>query len=318
MAAMQDRPSSPLIRPSASWPLLETDLARTVLAIAETGSFTRAAERVLRTPSAVSMQVKRLEEMLGTELFVREARSVSLTPAGEALVGYCRRMLRISEEAIAHFRVAPLQGAVSFGAPDDFGTRFLPNILARFAATHRQVEVTVVTGSSVDLLARLDKGALDLTLLTSGSCDTAERGQLLMTEALVWAGLKGGVAHECDPLPLALSNPGCCWRTSAVAALIETGRRHRVAYTSEHWVGQHAALLADLAVAPLPESLILPPLCRLSADEGLPALGSYSIRLARGNGRSEAIDAFECHVVESFAANRPAAVPYRHPLAAQA
>lgn len=304
------RPRAPAAGAAKHLPLLESDLVRTFVAIAETESFTRAAKRVHRTPSAVSMQVKRLEDMLGTELFVREARNVSLTPAGETLLGYSRRLLRISEEAVAQFLAAPIEGSVSFGSPDDFGTRFLPGILKRFAATHPQVEVNVVVGSSSDLIARLDAGTLDLTLITTGGCAGTTRGRTVMHEPLVWAGLKGGCAHECEPLPLALAHQGCCWRANALKALDEAGRRYRVAYTSEHWAGQQAALLADLAIAPLPASLIGPQLQRLDAIAALPELGSYAINIVRGGRKSDAIDVLEQHVVDSFAdLGEPASVP---------
>ena len=287
-------------------PLLETDLIRTFVAISETGSFTRAAQRVLRTPSAVSMQIKKLEETLGRPLFLREGRRVSLTPDGEALLGYGRRLLRLNEEAVSRFVAPAVEGTVSFGAPDDFGTRFLPDILCRFAASHPLVEVDVVVGPSIDLLARLDAGTLDLTLATEGSGDDRPRqGEIVYTESLQWVGLKGGIAYECDPLPLALSGQGCAWRAAALAALDGIGRRYRTAYTSEHCTGQMAALLADLAVAPFPASLVSPPLRRLGQAEGLPPLGNYHIILHVGTRGGPAAEALAAHVIDCFNENPP-------------
>ena len=309
---MQDRPDR---TPPLNAPLLDSDLVRTFVAIAETGSFTRAASRVLRTPSAVSMQVKRLEEMLGAELFSREARNVSLTPAGERLLGYARRMLRLNEEAVAHFLAPPIEGSVSFGAPDDFGTRFLPNILCRFAATHPQVEVNVVMDASVDLMARIAAGTLDLTLVTSGCGFTTSEGETVISERLAWAGLRGGSAGRRSPLPLALASHGCCWRANALDELDRAGLAYRVAYSCDHWVGQQAALLADLAVAPLPASLVQAPLREVGPELGLPRLGSYAIKLVRGGRASEAIDALQCHVLASFEEVERALVSPPRPLA---
>ena len=101
--------------------LIEMDLARTVVAICETQSFTRAAERIGRTPSAVSIQVKKLESLLGRELFQRQGRAVLPTPDGDVLLGYCRRMLQVNAEAVAHFLTPAVEGRVVFGAPDDIG-----------------------------------------------------------------------------------------------------------------------------------------------------------------------------------------------------
>lgn len=279
-------------RPRGPYPLLENDLLRTFVAIADTGSFTRAAQRVHRTTSAVSMQVKRLEETLGRSLFLRLGRTVSLTPDGEALLSYGRRMLQINEEAVARFLAPAVDGRVRFGAPDDFGTRFLPNILARFAAIHPQVEVDVVLAPSVTLMSRLDAGELDLTLVTAGSTETPpERGVTVYTEPLVWAGLKGGRAQEEEPVRLALSSPGCAWRGAALAALDAAGKPYRIAYNSEHCQGQLAAVLADLAVAPLPRSLITPPYALVESHYGLPALGDYHILLVKGAQMGSAAEA---------------------------
>lgn len=282
-------------------PLLETDLLRTFVAIAETGSFSRAARVVYRTPSAVSMQIRRLEETLGKSLFVREGRSVHLTPEGEALLSYGRRILRLSDEAVGLFRAPEVEGMVRIGTPDDFGTRFLPGILTRFAKSHPAVDVDVTLNMSVDLLRRLDRRQLDLTLLTSAAGQSGmERGEIVYSEPLVWAGLEGGCAYERRPLPLALSSRGCAWRDLALAALdgIETG--YRVAYSSPHCAGQMAALHADLAVAPFPESLIEGPLQRLDERHGLPPLGEYHILLARAPNPGPAAEALSRHVVDSF------------------
>lgn len=291
----------------ARLPLLETDLLRTFVAIAETGSFTRAARTIFRTPSAVSMQMRKLEETLGRALFLREGRAVQLTADGEALLGYGRRMLSLNQEAVARFLEPPLAGVVRFGAPDDFGTRLLPPILARFASTHRDVEVEVSLQPSAVLLDRLDRGELDLTLITDGCGPNApQRGSVVFSEPLVWAGLREGAAWRCDPLPLALSSAPCAWRATALAALDKEGRRYRVAYSSEHCAGQTAALLADLAVAPFAASLVAPPLRRLGQAENLPPLGTYNMSLVRGSERSAACDAFAEHVLASFEGGSPA------------
>jgi len=283
------------------FPLLETDLIRTFVAIADTGSFTRAAEWVYRTPSAISMQVKKLEETLGRPLFIREGRSVSLTTDGEALLGYARRLLRLNREAVSRFVETPDRGLVKLGAPEDFGSRYLPGILTRFAASCPLVEVDVVLRTSNELSTRFEKGDLDLAVITAGCArEPNNRGLLLRSEPLAWAGLKGGIAHECDPLPLAIAARGCPCRGQALTALDEAGRDYRIAYTSEHCAGLSAALLADLAVSPFAVGLIEPPLRVLGEEDGLPPLGDSQTMLYRAAELEPAAEAFAAHIIESF------------------
>lgn len=279
--------------------LLDTDVLRSFVAIAENGSFTRAARQVFRTPSALSMQIKRLEEVLGHTLFVREARHVRLTPEGEVLLGYGRRLLRLNEEAIQHFLTPTLEGRVSIGTSDDVGSRILPGVLAQFARSWPAVQVDVMVGSSLQNLARLDAGELDMVLITIGNEGQPLRGEVVHTEPLVWAGREGGIAVNRSPLPVSLANHGCAWRRMALNALDQAQIPYRVAYSCDNCFGQEAAMLADLAVAPFPASLVRPPLRKL-AREVLPALGDYQIALVR-SGAKPVHDALAGHVKEAFA-----------------
>lgn len=289
--------SNPVIS-RESVPLLDTDVLRTFVAIAECGSFTRAAKQVFRTPSALSMQIKRLEEILGHVLFVREARHVRLTPEGEVLLGYGRRLLRLNEEAIQQFLTPTLEGRVSLGTSDDVGSRILPGVLAQFARSYPAVQVDVVVGSSKQHLERLDAGELDMALITIGNQGQEMRGEVVHTEPLVWAGREGGIAANRSPLPVALASHGCVWRRMALRALDEAGMSYRVAYTCDNCSGQEAAMFADLAVAPFPLSLVRPPLRKLDR-EGLPALSDYQIALVR-HGGNPVQDALAGHVKEAF------------------
>lgn len=282
-------------------PLLDTDVLQTFVAIAETGSFTRAARQVFRTPSALSMQIKRLEETLGRPLFVRQARQVSLTPEGELLLSYGRRLLKLNEEAVAQFLSPALEGTVRFGSPDDVGTRILPGVLAQFARSHPAVQVDVMTGASVEMVRRLDAGELDLILVTADNEGMEPgRGEVVYSEPLVWACREGGIAPRRSPLPLALANHGCAWRRSALKALDRVGIAYRVAYTSENCSGQEAAMLADLAIAPFPSSLVRAPLRKVDPAIGLPPLGEYQVLLIRRSGIGPAGEALAGHVVEAF------------------
>ena len=237
-------------------PLLDLDVLRTFVAIAETGSFTTAANAVFRTPSAVSMQIKKLEDILGRSVFSRDARSVSLTTDGEMLLGYARRMLAINREAVSKFIIPDIVGVVRLGSPDDYGERVLPHVLKRFAQSHPSIAVDVTIDQSINLRRRMDDRALDITLMTNSYKNSAPGAEVLLTEPIVWAGAKGGCAHMREPLPVSIWEEGCAWRAGALDALGREGRNYRVAYMSAHTAGQRAAIMADLAVAPLPKSFI--------------------------------------------------------------
>lgn len=279
-------------------PLLDTDVLRTFVAIAECGSFTRAAAQVHRTPAALSMQIKRLEETIGKPVFRREPRQVRLTSEGEILLGYSRRLLKLNAEAVQQFITPSLSGRISFGTTDDIGTRILPGVLAQFARSFPGVQVDVTITSSRENLDRIDSGSLDMGLVIIGNEGQEVRGEIIHTEPLVWAGREGGIAFEQSPLPLALANQGCVWRRSALDALDNAGLAYRVAYTCENTAAQEAAMLADLAITPFPISLIRPPIRKLER-QGLPELAKYQISLVR-NASNPETDMLAEHIKSAF------------------
>ena len=271
--------NAPSTRPALAQTPADIDLLRTFLAIADTGSFSKAAERVFRTPSAVSMQVKKLEETLGTSVFERDSRSVKLTQSGEMLVSYARRILALSNEMMARFVMPEMEGTVCLGAPDDYGERIMPQVLKRFAETHPNVQVNVIIETSDLLIKRFENGELDVMVYTAQSQQLEEGAQVLLEEDLVWAGVRGGCAWERDPLPLSMWEEGCAWRSGAVKALTEIGRSYRTAYMTAHTQAQRAAIASDLAIAPFPNSFITEPLIELGEKQGLPKLCTYQIRM---------------------------------------
>ena len=283
-------------------PLLDLDVLRTFVAIAETGSFTTAANAVFRTPSAVSMQIKRLEDILGRAVFARDARSVSLTTDGEMLLGYARRMLAINREAVSKFIIPDITGVVRLGSPDDFGERVLPIVLKRFAQSHPSIAVDVVIDQSINLRRRMDDRTLDITLLTNSVKVSLDGAETLMTEPIVWAGCKGGSAHLREPLPVSLWEEGCPWRANALEALGREGRNYRVAYMSAHTAGQRAAIMSDLAIAPLPKSFLGDEMVELGEKDGMPAMGSYSLAMVVTPDASPPVKAAADHIRAAFEA----------------
>jgi DNA-binding transcriptional LysR family regulator len=279
---------------------LELDLLRTLVAIADTGSFNRAARTVFRTPSAVSMQMKKLEEQVGQALFAKNGRSVVLTPDGEALLSYARRILKLADEALLRFRAPEIRGTIRLGAPDDYASLFLPDILSRFAASHPNVEIDVVCQSSSELVTLLEDNSLDVALISAGH-GQGSGGVTVYREDLGWVGLKHGCAHEKSPIPLAVSHVGCCWRRQALNALDRSGVPYRIAYTSKHYVGQLAAVMAGLAIAPFPRSSITGELKMLGEVSGLPPIGRYEVELHRSPAaKGSLFDALANHIENNF------------------
>ncbi len=278
---------------------LDPDLLRTFVAIVDAGGFTSAAQQVHRTQSAVSMQVRRLEAALDRTLFQREGRGARLTPAGEALLGYARRLLKLHDEALAALSRPDLAGLVRLGTPDDYVGRFLPDILVRFARTFPRVQVEVYCEPSMNLRRLLAEDRLDLALITS--TPGAETGEVLRREPTVWATAERHLAHEDDPLPLALFQSGCLFRDWALAGLQERGRSYRIAYTSASLTGILAAVTAGLAVTVLSRSILPAEVRPLRAEEGFPPLPTASITLHRGHAVSAVAEGLAGYLREGFA-----------------
>ncbi len=281
-------------------PNLDIDLMKTFLAISDTGSFTRAAEEVNKTQSAVSMQMKRLEELLGRPLFARDGRSSRFTPDGERLIEYARRLVSINDEAVSTFTRPDLTGTVRFGTPDDYADRFLPEILARFARTHPLVTVDVDCVSTSTLFERTKRGEMDLALVTFG-CDIMTN-EPVRREPLVWVASGRHNTHLLDIVPVAVSHAGCEWRSMVLKSLETSGRKYRVAYSSPNSNAVNAAVQSGLAVGAVPELCVRPGMRILSEKDGFPALGTFDIGLVRKPGRgSSAVEALARHVTESMA-----------------
>jgi len=279
--------------------LLDVDQLKTLIAIVDTGSFTRAADIVHKTQSAVSMQMKRLEERVGRPVFARDGRGAKLTEDGERLLDYARRIVHISREAVSAFAGDALKGRVRLGLPDDYAERYLPEILARFSRSNPLVEVTVVCEPSDHLTEFVGRDEVDLAIITHTSRKPA--GEVIRQEPLLWVTSQRAMTHEAEVLPLALSHPACVWREAAIAKLGEVDRPHRVLYSSRNFAAIGAAVLAGLAVTVLPESAIRSGMRVLGPAEGFPPLPSCKIALLRNPGSvNDTVEALADHIVASL------------------
>ncbi|MGF6152992.1 DNA-binding transcriptional LysR family regulator [Pseudomonas fluorescens] len=279
------------------YPSIDTEVLRTFVAIADQGGFTRAGELVNRTQSAVSMQMKRLEEdVLQRQLFQRDGRQVKLTAEGQVLLGYARRILKLHSEVFNTLREPHMVGTVRIGTPDDYVMRFLPGILSRFAQAYPLIQIEVHCESSKQLLLRQD---LDLSIVTREP--GSEIGQLLRKERFVWAQAQCFSPNEQTPLPLAMFNSDCFCRLWACNALDASGREYRIAYNSSSLSAIMAVVSAGLAVTAQLESLITQDMRILGEAEGLPLLPEASIMLVRNlNNPSPITECLAEHIVEGF------------------
>ena len=279
--------------------IIDPDLLATLVAIADTGSFTAASERVLRSQSAVSMQIKRLEEIVGRPLFVRDGRSVSTTAAGDALLLHARRILRAHREAIAEFSERELDGELTIGTPDDYAATYLPSILGLFAQANPKLTLNVVCEPSMTLSQRVREGMVDIALTTRGNGETG--GTLVHSEPMMWMGSKQHCAHELDPLPLAVFGEHCCFRGNMMRTLGEMGRRSRIAVMSISIAGIYAAMEAGLAISCLAASNLTSSLRPLRRAEGFPEMPEVQLMIQRASGRqSLALDELEERIVDHF------------------
>ncbi len=278
---------------------LDLDQLQTFVTIADTGSFTRAAEEVHRTQSAVSMQMRRLEERIGKPLFLKDGRNNRLSDHGEKLLGYARRMIRLNRETMAAFDETSLEGHVRIGTPDDYAERFLPEIMARFARSNPRVELSVVCEPTANLVEHIRRGNLDLALVTHD--DVRSQSEVVRREPLLWVTSANHATHEQDVLPLAFGRPTCQWRRDACEALDRMNRDYRVLFTSWSATVIIAAVMSGIAISVLPECALRPGMRVLGEADGFTALADIQIGIMRGHSaRPEVVEALARHITESL------------------
>ncbi|WP_321806360.1 LysR substrate-binding domain-containing protein [Burkholderia sp. BCC1993] len=257
---------------------LDLDVLAMVVAVAESGSFAQGAQAVHRSPSAVSMQIKALEDALGKPLFIRDTRNVTATDDGRMLAEYGRRMLALRDEAWASVVRPEIRGRVTIGVPDDYISSLLPQVLGKFAAMHPRVEVRVIGQPSSALVPMLKDNTIDLACLTRIKGVT---GELVRREPIVWTGSTKRNVWEERPLPVALFTHGSMARDHALKALNRQKIPFRMSYESPSFLGLLSMVEAGLAIAPLARCSIPAHLVQLSQNEGLPPLDAIEVVLAR-------------------------------------
>lgn len=261
---------------NASLRSLDLDVLRAFVMVAETRSFTRAAERLSRGQSAVSMQMKRLEEVTGCRILERTRRRVELTADGGHLLSYARRMLRLNDEALGALDRSARTGRVRVGVTDT-SMIYVPDILRAFAARCPLVQVAMTCGRSWEALTDLEEDKIDVALVTQ-PCGR-EGGRLLRREPLVWVASADAEVEARDPLPLAVFAPGCIYRDAVLERLDACGLAYRLVYSSPNSLGLSAAVAAGIAITAMPVSAVTGGLRIIDDRVGLPKLPDLDLLL---------------------------------------
>ncbi|HRK19554.1 MAG TPA: LysR substrate-binding domain-containing protein [Hyphomicrobiaceae bacterium] len=280
---------------------IDISLLRAFTAVVDTGSVTAAARLLNRTQAAVSLQVKRLEETLGQELFRREHRKLTLSTAGERLLASAQRIVALNDAMVGQMTTREFEGEVRFGIPADIVRTYIPPILRRFHGSWPRVRLTMTVANSQGLVEAFDGGELDIVLSTD--VDTEKRAETLRRDRLVWIGAPDGTAHQLTPLPLAIGDNTCRFRPVVLESLRRSGRDWRLVLEATRQVAQEAVVVAGLAVTAvlrdsLPEGFEI-----LGADSGLPPLPEFNIDMyVPPVGNKPIVDSFADHVRAEFKA----------------
>jgi len=253
------------------------ELLRALVAVAEAGGFTRAAERLHLTQSAVSHQIRRLEEQVGTPLFIRTTRKLALTEDGEEFLRHARQILQAHAALSQRFQASTLAGAIRFGVPENFLGDELPHLLSRFARAFPAVRLEASVSLCQDFSARIESGELDLAVAMRRAGETG--GTVLRRSRYVWAAAEDFMVPPGSSLPLALSNPPCLCRTVAIEALAGSGVEWHIGFTSANLHGLRAAMLAGLGASIIAHDELEPGMKVLAPSYGLPPLPDLEFAL---------------------------------------
>lgn len=287
---------------------MDIDLLRTFVAICDHRTFTAAAKQVGRTQSAVSLQMRRLEESLGRPLFVRDAARQGLTEHGVLLLAHARRILACVDDARLAFDRRSVEGVVVLGMPEDYAPRILARVLRSFAELYPDAVVNLAIGESRQLVRRLAEGSVDLAFISEG--EGPVRGLVAFRDRMIWAAPASGEIQSRDPLPIAVWDETDAYSRRMLVALSESGRAHRIAVISRSMTGLRGAVTAGIAVTVMMESSLGPGMRELTPVDGFPPLGVIPVHLERAHlRRSSVIDRLEAHILACFEQSAAAAEP---------
>jgi DNA-binding transcriptional LysR family regulator len=277
---------------------IDIDLLRTLLVVAKTGSFTGAGERLLRTQSAISLQIKRLEDLVGRTLVERgKGRELRLTIDGERVRGYAQQILDLNDALVRETASWEKTVSIRLGAPDDYANLLLPNVIKAFAARNRGLEFQIVSDLSVELGKMVESGVLDIAFVTRSP---GGAGVTALNEPLDWVASPGLALRADEPVPLAMFPQGCSVRESAIQALDAASLRWRIAYSSSQFEPLRAAIAGGEAIGVLPRRAVGSDLCAIGREQGLPRLGCVEIVVTVSDVAPEIVHDLAGEIVAAF------------------
>ncbi len=274
---------------------LPTDLLRTFINVAELGGFSKAGSQIGRSQPAVSLQIKRLEEILDTRLIMRNGRQIKVTEKGEMLLSYARQILRLNDQAIASLTLPKVAGHIRLGIPNEFAISFLPSILGKFSNTHPDVSLEVSCDLTTNLMAMLDNKKLDMVVAIHNPDDKFDEDSHAWNEELVWVVAKDYIIKTDQPLPLVVAPEGCVYRNTIIHTLNSFDIPWRIVYTSTSYGGIRAAVMAGLGVTAIAYSTVPKGLKIIQSGDGFPQLPATFISLEYN--KAQVFDALQ-HLID--------------------
>ncbi|MFN7038900.1 MAG: LysR substrate-binding domain-containing protein [Alphaproteobacteria bacterium] len=276
---------------------IDTITLQCFLGVAETGSFTKAAERVGRSQSAISQQMAKLENLLCKPLFVR-GKAFSLTPEGEVFLGYARQIFALHCEAMDRFKEPELEGEVRFGLPENFASVFLSDVLADFLRIHPRILLRIECDLTLNLFDRFKQEEFDLVLVKMNRPEDFPNGLDVWSEPLKWVG-NSTLIDPIKPLPLVLSPQPCVYRASAIKSLESAGRAWRMVFSSPSYAGTVAAVKAGMGITVMPHTMIPNELERME-DLIMPKLEDTHVSLLKHRSDNPAVNSLESFVLKQL------------------
>lgn len=256
----------------------QTDLLRTFVSVIDLGAYTKAGEVLGRTQPAISLQMRRLEELVGAPVIKQVGRTLMLTSEGEMLLSYAREILRLNDEAASYFNRAKISGVLRVGLPNDYAVAFLQGVITEYTRRHGEISLEIYCSGSADILDRLRSDELDLAIAMVDS----ERAQYLSRswiERPFWAAAQNAMFDPLAGIPLAAHPEGCAYRARMIQALDAAQMRWRVAYTGPGVSGLQNAVINGLGVSALTRYTMLPGMRVLGEEDGFPPLAEMRVGL---------------------------------------
>lgn len=257
---------------------LPTDLLRTFIAVVELGGHSKAGAVLGRSQPAISLQIRRLEEIVRAPLLTHEGRAILPTPAGEALLSYAREMVRVNDEAVRYFHRSDVSGVLRIGLPTDYAVAFLQNTLTAFLHRHPDVDLEIHCDLSRELHQHLRSDDLDIIVATMPTSRMPYLSRA-WTEQPIWAAAGTLVLRDDRPVPLGAHLEGCDYRSRMIEALDGASRRWRIVYTGPGISGLQNAVLNGLCITALTQATLLPGMRQLGEEDGFPRLEPLRIGL---------------------------------------